>query len=245
LASVLEKLRTGAVVRHFVTIPEGFTSRAALGVIDAAPYLEGVAPLPPEGSLLPETYEAQRGESRRDLIDRMRAARTDLVQQLWRDRAPGLPYETPEQGVILASIVEKETAKADERPKIAAVFINRLKRGLRLESDPTIIYGLNGGAPLGHGLRRSELASGTRYNTYRYWGLTPTPIANPGRAALMAAFHPAPGDDLYFVADGTGGHAFSATYDDHRRNVARWRAIEEARLHAAISAQYPGGTGVP
>ncbi len=245
LATVISKLRSGAVVRHFVTIPEGLTSRAAMRLVDDAPYLTGAAPIPPEGSLLPETYEAQRGESRRDVIDRMRAARTALLEQLWRDRAPGLPYETPQQGVTLASIVEKETAKAEERPRIAAVFINRLRRGLRLESDPTIIYGLNGGAPLGHGLRRSELASGTRYNTYRFWGLPPTPICNPGRAALIAAFHPALGDDLYFVADGTGGHAFSSTYEDHRRNVARWRAIEETRLHAAIAAQYPGGTGVP
>ena len=141
----------------------------------------------------------------------------------------GLPYANPEQAVTLASIVEKETAKPSERPRIAAIFVHRLEKGMRLESDPTTIYGLTGGVPLGHGLRVSELASDTPYNTYKVAGLPPTPIGNPGRASLEAALHPAPGDDLYFVADGTSGHVFASTYEDHLRNVAKWRAIESAR----------------
>jgi UPF0755 protein len=159
----------------------------------------------------------------------MRTAREALLARLWSERAPGLPYADPEQAVTLASIVEKETAKPAERPRIAAIFVHRLEKGMRLESDPTTIYGLTGGAPLGHGLRVSELASATPYNTYKVAGLPPTPIGNPGRASLEAALHPAPGDDLYFVADGTGGHVFSDNYADHLRNVAKWRAIESAR----------------
>jgi UPF0755 protein len=165
----------------------------------------------------------------------MAMARDRLLDQLWRARAPGLPFASSEQAVILASVVEKETAIPAERPRVAAVFINRLEKGMRLESDPTAIYGVSGGAPLGHGLRASELAARNPYNTYLVAGLPPTPIDNPGRASLAATLAPTPTADLYFVADGTGGHVFADTFEAHRRNVARWRAIEQAH-HAGPPA---------
>ena len=229
LYRILSMIRRGAVIRHFVTIPEGLTSAAAADVLRRTPFLEGPVDRPPEGSLLPETYEVRRGEARSQVIVRMSMAEDRLLERLWRDRAPGLPYANPKQAVILASVVEKETALPRERPRIAAVFINRLRKGMRLESDPTVIYGLSGGVPLGRGLKASELASTSPYNSYRVSGLPPTPIANPGRAALEAALHPANTDDLFFVADGSGGHAFAATFDAHRRNVARWRIVEHDR----------------
>ncbi len=229
LFRVLRMIEKGEVVRRFVTIPEGMTSRAAAAVIDATPSLTGETPVAPEGALLPETYAVDRGESRGHVVARMRAARDALLKRLWETRASGLPYATPEEAVTLASIVEKETAKPDERPRVAAVFIHRLQKGIRLESDPTVIYPITGGAPLGHGLRVSELQRDTPYNTYLHAGLPPTPIANPGRASLEAALQPAKTDDLYFVADGTGGHVFSADFATHLKNVARWRAIEKAR----------------
>jgi UPF0755 protein len=233
LGEVVDMIAKGRVLRRSVTIPEGLTSKAAAAIVDAEPSLLGAAPVAPEGALLPDTYDVKRGETRAAVVGRMSAARDALLAKLWADRAPGLPYADPEQAVTLASIVEKETAKPAERPRIAAIFVHRLQKGMRLESDPTTIYGLTGGAPLGHGLRVSELASATPYNTYKVAGLPPTPIGNPGRASLEAALHPAPGDDLYFVADGTGGHVFSDNYADHLRNVAKWRAIESARAAVA------------
>ncbi len=232
LGRTIEMIARGQVVRRAVTIPEGLTSKAAAAIVDAEPALVGDAPVAPEGALLPDTYDVKLGETRADVVRRMRAARDTLLARLWAGRAPGLPYASPQQAVTLASIVEKETAKPSERPRIAAIFVHRLQKGMRLESDPTTIYGLTGGVPLGHGLRVSELASDTPYNTYRVAGLPPTPIGNPGRASLEAALHPAPGGDLYFVADGTGGHVFSDNFADHLRNVAKWRAIEAARAGA-------------
>ncbi len=229
LAAVISAVARGQVVRRFVTVPEGITSRDAAAILLRADYLVGPAPIPPEGSLLPETYEVRRGEARVAVLRRMAAARDRLLEQLWATRTPGLPLASMEQAVILASVIEKETAIPAERSKVAAVFINRLRKGMRLESDPTVIYGVSGGVPLGHGLRVSELAAPNPYNTYRVAGLPPTPIDNPGRASLSAALAPAPTGDLYFVADGTGGHAFADTFEAHRRNVARWRAIEQAR----------------
>jgi UPF0755 protein len=226
---VLAAIRDGAVVRRFVTVPEGAAAKAVVDILDRADALTGDTPTPPEGAVLPETYEIRRGETRAAVVTRMMAARDRLLMQLWRDRSPGLPYSDPEQAVTLASIVEKETAKPEERPRIAGLFINRLRVGMRLESDPTVIYGLTGGAALGHGLRLSELTRPTPYNTYAVAGLPPTPIANPGRASLAAALRPASTDDLYFVADGTGGHVFSSTLEAHLKNVSRWRAIEKAR----------------
>jgi UPF0755 protein len=226
---VLAALRDGKVVRRFVTVPEGVTSQVVVQILARTGYLSGQVSAPAEGSILPETYEVRRGEDRAGILNRMMDAQGALLADLWAARAEGLPYQTPEQAVIMASIVEKETARPDERPHIAAVFINRLKAGMRLESDPTVIYGLTGGEPLGHGLRVSELASPSPYNTYVVAGLPPTPIGNPGRAALAAALSPTPTHDLYFVADGTGGHVFSDNFQTHLRNVARWRAVEQAR----------------
>jgi UPF0755 protein len=226
MAQILEAIRDGRVVRHFVTIPEGVSSEMVMEILAKSDILTGVAPAPPEGAVLPETYEVQRGDDRAAVLQRMMDARDKLLAELWAARRPDLPYKTPEEAVIIASIVEKETAKPDERPRVAAVYVNRLKAGMPLQADPTVIYGLTGGKPLGHGLTRSELDSQTPYNTYKVAGLPPTPIGNPGRASLAAALDPPRTDDLYFVADGTGGHAFSATVDEQAKNVAKWRVIE-------------------
>jgi UPF0755 protein len=235
MASIMSDIRRGLVVRHFVTIPEGYTTAQAVAVLAQASELTGAVATPPEGSLLPETYQVIRGESRAHVLERMRAARDALLASLWPGRAAGLPYRWPEEAVIMASVVEKETALASERPHVAAVFLNRLAKGMRLASDPTVAYGLSEGEPLGHGLRVSELARRTPYNTYLVAGLPPTPIANPGRAAIEAALHPTPTDDLYFVADGTGGHAFSATLAAHLTNVAHWRKLEVARAAPRVA----------
>lgn len=229
LAEILSSLAEGRVVRHLVTVPEGLTSADAAEILRRTAVLTGPVSTPAEGAILPETYQVQRGESRAMVLSRMEAARDRVLTSLWARRAPGLPLAGPADAVVLASIVEKETARPDERPRIAAVFLNRLKKGMRLESDPTVIYGLTRGEPLGHGLRASEMMVRTPFNTYLNAGLPPTPIANPGRASLEAVMNPARTDDLYFVADGTGGHVFAATFDAHQRNVAHWRAIEAAR----------------
>lgn len=229
MASILADIRAGKVLRHMITVPEGWTSGMALDAINAEPVLLGRVDEPPEGSILPDTYEVQRGESRAAVVERMKAARDKLLAELWAGREPGLPIATPEEAVILASIVEKETGVREERKRVAAVFINRLRVGMALQSDPTIIYGISRGRPLGRGIRASELAGLTPYNTYKVVGLPPTPIANPGRASIEAVLHPAKTNELYFVADGTGGHAFATNYVDHERNVARWRAIERER----------------
>jgi UPF0755 protein len=185
--------------------------------------------------VLPETYEALRGDDRAAVLRRMMDARDRLLAQLWANRRADLPYKDPEEAVILASIVEKETALAAERPRVAAVFLNRLKAGMPLQSDPTVIYGLTGGRPLGHGLTKPELESPTPYNTYRIAGLPPTPIGNPGRASLAAALDPPHTDEIYFVANGTGGHSFAATLTQHQQNVAVWRAIEARRACQAAA----------
>ena len=229
LARVLADIRAGRVVRHRLSIPEGWTSGMALDALAARPELTGVAVEPPEGSLLPDTYDLQRGEARTAVVRRMREARDRLLADLWAHRQPGLPLASPAAAVTLASIVEKETGIAAERPRVAAVFINRLRAGMPLQSDPTIIYGLTRGRPLGRGIRASELAAQTPYNTYRVAGLPPTPIANPGRAALAAVLNPPATRELYFVADGTGGHVFAQTYAAHQANVARWRTLEAGR----------------
>jgi UPF0755 protein len=230
---VLTMIRNGVIVRHYITVPEGVAARTVADILARSDVLVGQAPTPPEGSVLPETYQVRRGETRAQVLARMMQARDRLLTQLWRDRAPGLPYDDPEQAVTLASIVEKETAEPQERGHVAGLFINRLRTGMRLESDPTVIYGITDGDPLGHPLRASELTTSSPYNTYRITGLPPTPIANPGRASLEAALRPARTSDLYFVADGTGGHVFAATLADHLKNVARWRAIEKSRIGAA------------
>ncbi len=239
LAGVIDLLVSGRVVRHFVTIPEGRSSIQAWDILNANEVLTGEIPVPAEGSLLPETYEVVRGETRAVVVERMQRAHDTLLAELWAGRAPNLPVRTPEEAVILASIVEKETGLAEERPQVAAVFISRLRRGMRLESDPTIVYGVNGGRPLGRGIRRSELQRLTPYNTYLIDGLPPTPIANPGREALAAVLNPPETEYLFFVADGTGGHAFARTYEEHLANVARWRVIEAQRAAEPVEVLSP------
>lgn len=236
MGRILDDIREGRVVRHQVTVPEGWTSEMVVEALNANPVLEGVVSSPPEGSVLPETYQVERGEDRAVVLKRMMDAQEALLAQLWAKRQPGLPFDTPEEAVTLASVVEKETGIASERPRVAAVFVNRLRRGMRLESDPTIIYGLNRGRPLGRGIRASELAAANPYNTYLVDGLPPTPIANPGRASLAAVLDPPRSEELFFVADGSGGHVFATTFEEHTRNVAKWRALEKARAAQATTA---------
>lgn len=241
MAKVLDDIREGRVVVHAITIPEGWTSQMAADALAAEPGLTGDAPAPPEGAILPDTYQYEQGDDRAAVLKRMMDARDALLASLWAERQQGLPFDTPEQAVILASVVEKETGVADERPRVAAVFVNRLRKGMRLESDPTIIYGISRGKPLGRGIRLSELTTATPYNTYLIDGLPPTPIANPGRAAIAAVLDPPKTDDLFFVADGTGGHVFAATFDQHKKNVERWRKIERNSGAAARLAEPKGG----
>ena len=229
LARIIADLKAGRVVRHVVTIPEGWTSEMAAEAVTRSPVLTGAAVAPPEGSILPETYEVRRGEDRAAVLARMREAQVKLVSELWPRRQPGLPFSTPEEALTLASIVEKETALPPERPRIAAVYINRLRLGMRLESDPTTIYGISQGRPLGRGITRSELAAATPYNTYQVAGLPPTPIANPGKASIEAVLNPPKTNELFFVANGDGGHVFAPSFTEHQKNVARWRAIEKQR----------------
>ena len=226
LGRVLDRIRHGLIVHHKITIPEGTTSEMAVETLMATKVLTGSAPVPPEGSILPETYEVVRGEDRAAVLQRMMTARDKLVSELWPHRRTDLPFDTPEAAITLASIVEKETALAEERPRVAAVFVNRLAKGIRLESDPTIIYDVSGGRPLGRGIRQSELTNATPHNTYQIAGLPPTPICNPGRASIAAVLSPPRTDELYFVANGTGGHSFSSTYEEHQKNVLHLRQLE-------------------
>ncbi|PWE17348.1 endolytic transglycosylase MltG [Marinicauda salina] len=228
MAEIYDILRFGETIHYPVTAPEGLTSAMIVAIVEEEPVLTGeIETVPAEGSLLPETYMVTRGTERQAVIDRMAAAQDALMDELWAERASDLPFDTREEALILASIVEKETGVPEERPLVAGVFTNRLRRGMRLQSDPTIIYGLTQGEPLGRGLRRSELDDvDNPYNTYQIRGLPPTPIANPGRESIAAVLNPPETDFLYFVADGTGGHAFAETISEHNRNVARWRRIE-------------------
>ena len=227
LREVLAVLRTGRPVQHFLTIPEGLTAAQIARLIDRAPALTGGIDLPPEGAVLPQTYEYSYGTTRDALLRRAEAAMRAALARAWDGRDPGLPLDSPAQLLTLASIIERETARPEERAHVAAVFVNRLRRGMRLQSDPTVAYAASGGeVTAGHGLTRDELDAPNPYNTYRVAGLPPGPIDSPGIASLQAAAHPAPSDDLYFVADGSGGHAFARTLEEHHRNVARWRASE-------------------
>ena len=215
-------------LRLQVTVAEGATTWQVVEALQAADFLSGeIGQVPSEGTLAPVGYEVVRGADRTRLLAEMAARQTRTLEDLWADRAEGLPISTPQEALILASIIEKETAVAEERGRVASVFVNRLEKGMPLQTDPTVIYGVTGGkGALGRGLRRSELDRETPYNTYKIAGLPPTPIANPGRASILAALNPDRTEDLYFVADGTGGHAFAASYDAHLKNVAKWRAIE-------------------
>jgi UPF0755 protein len=229
LRDVIATMVDGKVVQHAVTIPEGLTSEQIVGRLSDNDIFTGsVHEIPREGTLLPETYKFPRGTSRDQVIQRMQREQKRVVADIWERRSQDVPVKTPEQLVTLASIVEKETGKPDERSRVAAVFVNRLKQKIRLQSDPTIIYGLVGGkGTLGRPIKRSEITTPSPYNTYVIDGLPPGPISNPGRASLEAAANPARTRDLYFVADGTGGHAFTETYDQHQKNVAKLRAMEK------------------
>ncbi|MEM8822184.1 MAG: endolytic transglycosylase MltG [Pseudomonadota bacterium] len=213
-----------------VSVAPGLTSWDIVEGLKGADFLSGEVEVPGEGLLAPDTYDVARGSNVADLIERMATAQERILTEAWAGRVPGLPIETPEEALILASIIEKETSVPDERRRVSAVFINRLNQGMRLQTDPTVIYGVTQGrGVLGRGLRRSELDTTTPWNTYRIDGLPPTPIANPGEAAIRAAVDPEETDFIFFVADGTGGHAFSRTLAEHNENVAAWRAIEAAR----------------
>ena len=228
LRDVVATMVEGRVVAHQVSIPEGLTSQQIMARLTQDDVLTGtIKEVPREGSLLPDTYNFTRGITRDQMIQRMQQAQQHLVREIWDHRSPDLPLKTPDQLVILASLIEKETGKPDERSRVAAVFLNRLKQKMRLQSDPTIIYGLVGGkGTLGRPITKSEIDQPTPYNTYQIDGLPPGPISNPGRASLEAAANPARTRELYFVADGTGGHVFAETYEQHQKNVARLRSIE-------------------
>jgi peptidoglycan lytic transglycosylase G len=229
LRDVIGTIVEGKVVQHSVTIAEGLTSEQIVGRLTENEIFAGsVREMPREGTLLPETYKFPRGTTRDQVIARMQQAQKRVLAEIWERRNPDIPVKTPEQLVTLASIVEKETGKADERSRVASVFVNRLRQKIKLQSDPTIIYGLVGGkGTLGRPIRRSEIQQPSPYNTYVVEGLPPGPIANPGRASLEAAANPARTRDLFFVADGTGGHAFTETYDQHQKNVAKLRTMEK------------------
>jgi peptidoglycan lytic transglycosylase G len=228
LRDVVATIVDGRVVAHQLTIPEGLTSEQIVARLLDDDILSGnIKEIPREGSLLPDTYNFNRGVTREQMIQRMQQSQQRVLKEIWDRHSPDLPIKTPEQLVALASLVEKETGKPEERTRVAAVFVNRLKQKMRLQSDPTIIYGLVGGkGALGRPIMKSEIEQPTPYNTYQIEGLPPGPIANPGRASLEAAANPARTRELYFVADGTGGHAFAETYEQHQRNVARLRAME-------------------
>jgi len=244
-ASVRDVVATiveGRVVPHQFTIPEGLTSEQIVARLLADDVLLGnIREVPREGSLLPDTYSFTRGATREQMIQRMQQAQQRVVKEIWEHRSPDLPIKTPDQLVILASLVEKETGRPDERTRVAAVFVNRLKQKMRLQSDPTIIYGLVGGkGTLGRSIMKSEIDQPTPYNTYQIDGLPPGPIANPGRASLEAAANPARTRELYFVADGNGGHVFAETYEQHQKNVARLRSAEADQKQPAASEEQPG-----
>ena len=229
LRDVVDTIIEGKVIQHAFTIPEGLTSDLIMQRLVEHEKLSGnIRDVPREGTLLPETYRFTFGTTREQMIQRMRQAQQRALQEIWDRRTADLPIKTPEQLVTLASIIEKETGKAEERTRVAAVFVNRLRQKMKLQSDPTIIYGLVGGkGSLGRPIMRSEIEQPTPYNTYVIDGLPPGPIANPGRASLEAAANPARTKELFFVADGTGGHAFADNYEQHQKNVARLRAIEK------------------
>jgi UPF0755 protein len=227
LREVLTVLRTARPVEHHLTIPEGLTARQMTALLDHADALGGSATVSDEGAVLPDTYAYEHGTTRASLLARAEAAEAKTLAAAWADRDPGLPLTSPRAALILASIVERETAKPEERARIAAVFLNRLRLGMRLQADSTVVYAASGGlGTLDHPLTRGELEQDNPYNTYRNHDLPPGPICAPGIASLHAVLHPAPSDDLYFVADGTGGHVFAATLAQHEANVKRWRGLE-------------------
>jgi peptidoglycan lytic transglycosylase G len=228
MQQALAMLRQGDTVVRRVTVPEGMMSRQVVSLLAEAEGLEGeLAAVPLEGALLPETYGYSWGDSRSDMIRRMSSAMSTTLDELWANRAEGLPLASPREAVILASIVEKETGVPEERPRVAAVFINRLRLGMKLQADPTVSYAVHGASAPPRPLTFADLQHPSPYNTYLVEALPPGPIANPGRASLQAVLRPVQSDELFFVADGSGGHVFARTLDEHNRNVARWRKLNE------------------
>ncbi|MGE0053338.1 MAG: endolytic transglycosylase MltG [Hyphomicrobium sp.] len=252
MREVLDTLAQGKSIQYKVAIPEGLTSQQIVERLRAESNLSGeITKVPPEGSLMPDTYLISKGMGRQELLDRMQAHMSEFLETAWTKRQSELPLRTVEEAVVFASIVEKETGRADERSKVAAVFHNRLKKGMRLQSDPTIIYGIVGGqGSLGRAITKPDIDTKTPYNTYQMNGLPPGPICNPGRDAIMAALNPEATNDLYFVADGTGGHVFSETLKEHNSAVQKWREVERqtAKTRSANSASQspnPDVTPVP
>ena len=244
LHDVVDTIVDGKVVQHQIAIPEGLTSEQIVQRLLESDILTGnIREIPREGSLMPESYRFPRGTAREQVIQRMQSAQRRVVQEVWDHRMADLPLKTPEQLVTLASIIEKETGRPDERTRVAAVFVNRLKQRIRLQSDPTIIYGLVGGrGTLGRPILESEIRQPTPYNTYVIDGLPPGPIDNPGRASLEAAANPARTKEIFFVADGSGGHVFAENYDQHQRNVDRLRGIERQQRSENTAAVAPSGS---
>lgn len=236
LEQVLAVLRSGRPVQRRLTIPEGLTARQVVALLREAPGLTGEVAAPEEGMVLPETYAYQWGDDRAALLRRAEAAMLAALNTAWTERAEGLPLATPREALVLASIVERETGLAEERPRVAAVFLNRLRRGMPLQSDPTVAYAAAAGGVLDRPLSRADLDRDHPFNTYRIRGLPPGPIAAPGMAALRAVTRPVATEDLYFVADGSGGHAFARTLEEHNRNVARWREMERRRAEGPAPA---------
>ena len=236
LAEVLEVLRAARPVQRRLTIPEGLLARQIVALIDKAEGLAGETPPVDEGELLPETYTYQWGDNRAGVVRRATAAMDEALKEAWANRAPDLPLSSPREALVLASIVERETGLPAERPRVASVFLNRIRQGIPLQSDPTVAYAAADGAPLERGLTRADLNREHPFNTYRNKGLTPGPISSPGKEALRAVTRPEATDFLYFVADGSGGHAFARTLEEHNRNVARWRDVERARAGQAPAA---------
>lgn len=247
LRAVRDTLVSGRPIQHRITIPEGLTSEQIVQRLRENEILEGeIRNIPREGALLPDTYPFERGTSRERLLARMESEQRRVLQEIWSRRNAEVPLKSAAELVILASIVEKETGRSDERTRVASVFINRLNRGMRLESDPTIIYGIVGGkGSLGRAILASEIRQPTPYNTYVINGLPPGPISNPGRAAMEATANPSRTRDLFFVADGTGGHAFAETYEQHQRNVARWRQLERGDSAPPAAAPAPVAPPAP
>ena len=238
IREIVDVLSEGKAVQYKVTIPEGLTSQQIVERLKAEENLAGdIAAVPPEGTLFPETYGIEKGMTRQVLLERMKEKMQQFLATAWEKRKPGLLLKTPQEAVVFASIVEKETGRPDERDRVAAVFMNRLHKGMRLQSDPTVIYGIIGGqGPLGRPLTRADLDQKSAHNTYQIDGLPPTPICNPGRSAIEATLNPATTNDLYFVADGTGGHVFSDTLKEHNAAVTNWRKVERERAKKEAEA---------
>jgi UPF0755 protein len=248
MRDVLETLSEGKSILYKTTLPEGLTSEQIVERLKAEPNLSGeITSVPAEGTLLPETYYFSKGASRQEIIQRMQDNMQKVVSTLWESRDPDLPLKSPDELITFASIVEKETGRPDERDRVAAVFYNRLKKGMRLQSDPTIIYGIVGGqGALGRGITKADIETKSPYNTYQINGLPPGPICNPGKSAIQAALHPAKTNDLYFVADGSGGHAFSETLKEHNTAVQKWREVEKQKAKQnADDADKEGSVPIP